>query len=356
MIKCPKCGHQNLPNFPSCSACGVALMSGGGAAMGAPFAGAPAGDELARLMVQRATAQARTRKIYAALTLVAVLLGGALWYRDWQDKAGRQAKLDFFERWADLEKRETGSFWNCVMASEIDINNVANTTQVQQKIEAAYFTQQKTFSDYLMTDCVPKIERARQAMGGLRDMPPEYLPPVDEYRATLPKLQAGIEEYADKIKNRKSVKDIDQLIQEHGGTWHSSTSPTPGGIAYEKFMYCAVPDLADLKDAQAILEFLADVCYKKDPVAFMDRVRKDCGPMLTTIESNAATPKTWKASMKKFYEQDARQLQAWESCGRKSRKGKKQEDLAAFLVAVGEYMETRTEVVKVAREIRDNGK
>ena len=92
---------------------------------------------------------------------------------------------------------------------------------------------------------------------------------------------------------------------------------------------------------------------KKDPVAFMDRVRKDCGPLLTNPDPRATPSKTWKLSQQRFFEQDARQMQAWEGCGKRSRKGKKTEDLANFLVGVGEYMEARTEMVKAARSIKD---
>jgi hypothetical protein len=86
----------------------------------------------------------------------------------------------------------------------------------------------------------------------------------------------------------------------------------------------------------------------------MDRVRKECGPILANVDPKAKPSATWKLSGQKFFEQDARQLQAWESCGRKSRKGKKAEDLATFLVALGDYMEARTGVVKVARAIKDS--
>jgi hypothetical protein len=118
-------------------------------------------------------------------------------------------------------------------------------------------------------------------------------------------------------------------------------------------MHCAVPGLAKMKDAQQMLEYLADACYKKDPVPFMDRVRKDCGPLLSNADARAAPSKTWKLSQQRFYEQDARQLQAWEGCGKRSRKGKKTEDLAGFLLTVGEYMEVRVAVVKAARAIKD---
>jgi len=160
---------------------------------------------------------------------------------------------------------------------------------------------------------VPKIERARQSFGGLRDAPTELAGPIEKYRDTLPKLQSGLEDYAEKLKNRGTVKDVDQLIQETGNAWHSTPDPTPEAVAFEKFLYCAVPGLAKMKDAQALLEFLADQCFKKDPVAFMDKVRADCGGLLNVMDKEAkVNPKsvpTWKTTRKLFFEEDARQLQ-----------------------------------------------
>ncbi len=346
MTKCPRCGHQNLPDFPNCSACGTPLHGG---------APATTGDEYARLMAQRAQAGQRNRKVIAIVVAAAVVVGGAIWYGDYKRKAQQQAKLNFFERWAELEKRETGSFFNCVMAAEIDMNMVSNAQQIQQKIEVAYLSQQKTFAGYLTSDCVPRIERARQEFGSLRDPPAEFVSALGRYTGALPKLQAGIEAYAEKVKGRSGLKDIDQLIQEHGNAWHSGSSPTPEAVAFEKFMHCAVPGLAKMKDVQEMLQHLAGVCFKKDAVGpFMDKVRNDCGPILTGAATSKPSP-TWKVSQR-FYEQDARQLRAWDDCAKKSRKGKKVDDLAGFLTAVGEYMEARTEVVKSARDVRESAR
>jgi hypothetical protein len=355
MVKCPRCGHENLPSFPTCSRCGAAFTGAVGPATHLPHASmgvpqAPA-DEYAALMASRAKAQKRNRGMFGGIFLIALVLGGYVWYSDYKSKGGQQEKLNYFERWAELEKRETGAFFNCVMASEVDMNLFSTADQVQQRIESAYFTQQKTFSEHLLTECVPKIERARQAFGGLKDPPAELAPPMAKYQDVLPQLQTGIEEYAEKIKSRQGVKDTDQLIQELGNAWNAGGAPSPEAVAFEKFLHCAIPGLAKMKDAQQMLEFMADACFKKDPVAFMDRVRKDCGPILAS--PNSATPsKTWKLSQR-FLEEDARQLAAWESCGKRSRKGKKAVDLATFLTHVGTYMEARTNVVKAARAIKD---
>ncbi len=264
-----------------------------------------------------------------------------------------QEKLRFGERFVGIDKNEAGPFWNCITSGEVDVGMFQSTDQIQKRIESAYFTQQKTFSEHLVTECVPKIERARQAASALAsDAPAEFKEAIDKYAASLPRLQTGIESYAEKIKGRGATKDIDQLIQDTGNAFFANQSATAEGLAFEKFLTCAVPGLDKLKDTQALLEFLADTCYHKDPVAFMKGVREKCGPILTSVDKDAkvAPSKTWKATMKKFYEEDARQLRAWEDCARKSRKGKKVLDLEDFLMASGEYMDARIGVVQAVKE------
>jgi hypothetical protein len=81
-------------------------------------------------------------------------------------------------------------------------------------------------------------------------------------------------------------------------------------------------------------------------------VREECGPLIQNLNKDGkpAPSKTFKANVKKFYEEDQRQLQAWEYCGKRSRKGKKVLNLEAFLTASGDYIEARSEVVNAARE------
>ena len=399
MVSCPKCGHQNLPNAKACFKCGTPLPAplpapapAGAQGIAPPRApviappnapviappsapvmappsapiappGAPGIDsveEYARQMAAREAIRKRNRMIIGGVLLVVI---GFVVFKQLQDrnrKAAAQEKLNFAEKFVELEKRETGAFWNCVMASEVDIGMFQKGEQFQQRIESAYFTQQKTFADYLITECVPKIERARQAFGGLREAPTELSGSIEKYRETLPKLQSGLEDYSEKIKRRGSVKDTDQLIQELGTAWHTTPDITAETAAFEKFLYCAIPGLAKMKDAQEVLEFMKDQCYSKDPVVFMDRVRKDCGPLLVVTDKeakvDAKSVPTWKASHKQFLEEEMRQLQAWESCGKKSRKGKKKEDLEQFLLAVNDYMAARSGVAVAARGIQEAAK
>jgi hypothetical protein len=267
-------------------------------------------------------------------------------------KAAAQEKLAYAKRFEDLERHETGAFWNCVMSSEVDIGMFSRAEQFQMRIESAYFTQQHTFADHLVVECIPMLERARQACADLPPPPAELAEPLRKYREALPKLLAGLEAYAEKIRKRK-IKDTDQLIQDLGTVWHTTLDITAETVAYEKFLYCAIPGLAKMKDAEEVLGYMVDQCFKKDAVAFMDRVRKDCGGLLVVPDKGAKVSARsvphWRKSHEKFLEEEMRQLQAWDSCCKRSRKGKKTEDIGQFLEAVNEYMAARIGVAVAVR-------
>jgi hypothetical protein len=305
-------------------------------------------DEYQRLMAERAAAEKKKKTIYGVLLVAALGGGGFFWKQDRDKKKTAQDVLDAAGRFAERDKAEMGAFWNCALSSEVDVGMFSSAQQIQQRIESAYFTQQKTFSDHLTTECVPKLERARGALSALvGDMPAELKPPMDKYVAALPLMQTGLEVYAEKIKGRGAVKDVDQSIQEVGGAFTADV--TPESVAFERFMACAIPDLDKKKDIQEVLQYLAETC-KGGAVEFMTNAREKCGSLVQNVDKDAKPSKTFKANAKKFFEEDQRQLQAWDYCAKRSRKGKKQLDLEEFLNAASDYMEARALVVQTAKE------
>ncbi len=310
----------------------------------------PGMDEYQRLMAERTAAAKRKRDMFAVVAVVVVGGGVFLFQKNAAKNKQAQAILDAAGRFAERDKTEMGAFWNCAMSSEVDVGMFNSADQIQQRIESAYFTQQKTYSEHLTTECVPKLEGAKSALSAIPDLPEALRPSLDKYLAALPKMQSGLESYAEKLKTRGAVKDVDGSIQEVGGAF--TADPTAESVAFEKFLVCAVPDLDKKKDVQALLEWLADTC-KKDAVTFMTKARTDCGSLVTGVDkdSKPSPDKAFKAITKKFVEEDnSRLLQAWEFCGKRSRKGKKQLDLEDFLLASSDYMEARSELVKTARE------
>jgi len=311
----------------------------------------PGMDEYQRLIAERAAAAKRKRNIFV-VALVAALGAGGYWWKQQKDKASAaQTVLDAAGRFAERDKSEMGAFWSCAFGSDIDVGMLSSAHQIQQKIEAAYFTQQKTFSEHLTTECVPKLERARATMGALvSDMPPDLKPSLEKYVGALPRMQTGLEVYAEKLKSRGATKDVDTSIAEVGGAF--TPDPTPESVAFEKFLACAIPDLAKKKDTMEVLQYLFETCKKGDAVAFMGRVREQCGSLVQNVDKDAkpAPSKTFKATVKKLSDDPSRLVDAFGDCGKWSRKGKKALDLEDFLTAAGDYMESRGELVQTARD------
>jgi hypothetical protein len=307
-------------------------------------------DEYQRLMAERNAAAKKKRMLFGLIAIAGVGAVGYYVINSRKKNEEAQKILDAGGRFAERDKMDMGAFWTCIMGTDTDVGMFQGVDQIQQRVESAYFTQQKTYSDHLTTDCVPKLEGAKGSLAGLAaEMPAVLKPPLEKYMAALPKMQEGLESYAEKLKSRGATKDVDGSIQEIGAAF--STDVTPESVAFEKFMVCAIPDLDKKKDIQGVLEFLADIC-KKDPVPFMTKVRADCGNLVQNVDKEAkpVPSKTFKANVKKFWEEQQRQLQAWEWCGKKSRKGKKVLDLEAFLLAAGDYIEARGEIGRTARE------
>src|SRR6185503_8698340 len=180
-----------------------------------PGSGPGAGmDEYQRLMAER-TAEAKRKKLIFGVLAVAAVGGGLFFYqKDAGKKKQAQAILDAGGRFAERDKADMGPFWNCVMSSEVDVGMFNSGDQIQGRIESAFFTQQKTYPDHLVDDCIPKLKSGESAMAGIPDMPDVLKPALDKYVATLPKMASGLESYSTKLKTRGAVKDVDGAIQE----------------------------------------------------------------------------------------------------------------------------------------------
>ena len=132
------------------------------------FGAAPGGggmDEYQRLMAERNAAAKKKRMLFG---LVAVAALGAVGYYVIEEPARRTRPrrqiLDAGGRFAERDKMDMGAFWTCLMGTDTDVGMFQNADQIQQRVESAYFTQQKTYSEHLTAECVPKLEgRARRA-------------------------------------------------------------------------------------------------------------------------------------------------------------------------------------------------
>jgi hypothetical protein len=146
------------------------------------FGAAPGGGGMAeyqRLMGERNAAAKKKRMLYG---LIAVAGLGAVGYYVISNRKKNEAAqqiLDAGGRFAERDKMDMGAFWTCVMGTDTDVGMFQNADQIQQRVESAYFMQQKTYSEHLTTECVPKLEGAKGSLSGLaNEMPEANRPPA----------------------------------------------------------------------------------------------------------------------------------------------------------------------------------
>ncbi|MDX2020190.1 MAG: hypothetical protein SF187_08110 [Deltaproteobacteria bacterium] len=340
MSPCPTCGHANPPSFSVCSRCGANLPGGGD-------------DPIASLAADQARARKRSRTIYGAVAVVGLGLLAAFAVKDRMTKAAVGKKLQWLDTWAEQDKAEVGSLLNCLTQSNLPVDAFSTADQVQAKVEQAAGVQPKTFAEHLRVECMPIGDRVTATFAAKTDVPEEFKAGFDAYKGSLPKLKDGIGTFADRLDVLIEGGDMAAKLQAAGDAWHASETPTPESIAFERFLQCAVPGIAQIKDAQGLLQTLATECYKKDAAGFMQTVQDKCGALVTKIDISAKPSATYKASMKKFYEPEQRMMKAWEDCVRRGRKGGRDNNLAQFLHAFGEYVQARVEIARAAKALSD---
>jgi hypothetical protein len=265
----------------------------------------------------------------------------------WRWSAGRsaeataRARREFVARWSELDRRGAGPVWRCLFNNDVDVDRLDNASHVRRLIETAYAGQKATFAEHLLSACVPLIERARQAAAGQPEPPPALRAELAAYLASLARLESALALYGERMKARQPIKELDDLVVERARAWYSEARPTAGTIAYHHFLTCAVPGLDGLRDGQAIYQLLAESCFKQNPLPFMDRVRKDCGPLVQKADPRAAPPESYAATRQRLQDPEARQVQAWESCSDIARAQQRMQDAEPLLAAVTDYLAAR---------------
>lgn len=230
------------------------------------------------------------------LVVVAVAMAALAAWR-WQ--ARRSA------HWGAVERREVAAAWQCLFTKDVEVAELQNGQQVRRLLEVAHDGLKDDYPDHLREECLPRLAQARHALGDPRD------PAAARYAAAVGALEVAVRLYADRLASMEPVEELDEEIVSHAHSWYADDDSRARHAGYERFLTCAVPELQTLADDKALYDYLADRCFKHDPVPFMVRVRKECGPLL-----EEATPSpTLATSRRKFHRgADSPQIQSWESC------------------------------------------
>jgi hypothetical protein len=253
----------------------------------------------------------------AAALAVLLLLG-------WRWRAGHTARL--------VEPAEMAAAWQCLFTKDVDVAQLNNGQQVRRLLETAHDGLKDDYPRHLQTNCLPRLAQARRALGA------STAPAVARYGETLAALETAVRLYADRLARMPPVEELDEEIVSHAHSWYSDNDARARHAGYERFLSCAVPELQTLSDDRALYEYLADRCFKHDPVTFMARVRSQCGPLL---EQESPSP-TLAATRRKFHHgEDSLQIQSWESCSDIAREQQRMADARELVAASDAYLAAR---------------
>jgi hypothetical protein len=279
--------------------------------------------------------------LYIGLGVVAAGLIGFFAFRSVRSHNLLKEHAAFLEEFQNVEKQNMGAFWTCVLGSNADPGSFSDNLALGGRIEGQFAADPLEYPDKLVNDCVPKLQDASAVAGRLHG-PDGYDDALAAFNKSLPELDKGIREWAEHAKTRGAQRDAEKKITTAGNAFHSVAGDAPPeAVAYDRFLRCAFPNLDRFADGQALVENMFNSC--KDP-AFVDKVLGTCSKAAGAKGEKADG--RFKSSLKKFGEDD-RDMQAWDDCFRKARKGAKQDDLAAFGKAWVDYLQAGGKVREV---------
>lgn len=287
--------------------------------------------------------------VLIAVGVVAAGVIGFLVFRSIHHHNLLKTHAAFMEEFQNLEKQNMGAFWTCVLGSNADPGSFNDNLALGGRIEGQFAADPLEYPDKVINDCIPKLQDASTAAGRLHG-PDDYDDALATYNKSIPELDKGIREWAERAKSRGAQRDAEKKITAAGNAFHSVAGDAPPeAVAYDRFLRCAFSNLDRFADGQALVENLFNSC--KDP-AFVDKMLNTCSKVAGAKGEKADA--RFKGSLKKFGEDD-RDMQAWDDCFRKARKGAKQDDLATFGKAWVDYLQAGGKVREVGAGVLKGG-
>jgi hypothetical protein len=232
-------------------------------------------------------------------------------------------------RWAEVERVDVAAAWQCLFNKDVDVGQLQNGQQVRRLLEAAHDGLKDEYPKHLL-GCLTHLGQARRVLGTPRATAGA------RYAASLEALEGALHLYAERLERLEPMEELDEEIVAHARAWYTDGDGRHAG--YERFLACAVPELQTLADDRALYDWLADRCFKHDPVRFMARVRKECGPLL---EQESPSP-TLAQSRRKFHlGAEKPQIQSWESCSDIALEQQRLADARELVAASDAYLAAR---------------
>lgn len=237
---------------------------------------------------------------------------------------GASSPAAFAAQFGQQEQQQLGALWRCLFGAEGNVTGHGPKQAVQLALQGQLEADPTGYPGKVKSECVPLGRQAADALGSLTP-PPAQVAAVTEYRTALGELTTSLEQWADRAPKWARLRQQRNTVTQAGTVWAESPQAPqtlPQVWLYDRYMRCAVPELTQMKDGQALLEHLATLCMaSKDssqPVqaAFLERLGSTCLPAVETPPTQPAPQ--LMALRNKLAVDHERLSQAWDACGKKA--------------------------------------
>jgi hypothetical protein len=167
---------------------------------------------------------------------------------------------------------------------------IRNGTELMKKLAQGSEGRYGTLGQHISSDCTPAFKRDLAAVRPKFLASPSLAGPFRVYDKTALDFAARADEYAAGLKNHVDEDTLDHSLVEAARRWSGSGSSPEEASRFESFLACAVPDPSIRLDKDALARWVPPQCTQTSTAEYMDRIRRDCAPILTDAKPAAPTP------------------------------------------------------------------
>jgi len=271
MRACEFCGAENTDATKHCTACNE------------PMTAADAAEDVKTTEVVHHKELVRKEIVYGVISVALVAALVVAVARNQKKKALQNEVRHYYTEFIGQDEAHVPQFWKCMgRGDKVPKDNL----ELEQFLESAVVKSKGGYAKYARSRCMPLLVGAPSAM----DMttPPFLAGTHEKYVAALRVLKTDADTYINTIAGIEANTDPDEALKKLAANYHYAGGESAQTFAYDKFLRCAVPNFAGVKEEQDVLQYLSVAL--NDPITHVQRWRKDCYPIVAKADTQTVDP------------------------------------------------------------------
>jgi hypothetical protein len=217
----------------------------------------------------------------------------------------------------DTAKRGANDFLRCLAEDEPGLDLWRKKDDFLRIIITKHY---RGMADRMRYQCLPALAKFGSSLKTDRDPPDPLVTALNRYKDVLKRVEERADRFVQKSVVRAEDEQAFHAIARAAIEW--AEAPVPAQPApFERFFVCAVPGLPTMKeDGKELYQFFSHTCFHGDPVGFMTRIRRDCGPALRGAAVSPANGASDPLSARRFHGNPGFMRLLWEACAKEAYK------------------------------------